>query len=89
MNTAEFVQTYQNATLSERSVAIQHFLHLCDLLGHPHPVSNDPTGEGFTFTIAFNPKKDEIATAGFDGQVRLFEVKSGNIITNFVPVPLS
>ena len=47
VNTVEFIQTYQNATLSERSVAIQHFLHLCDLLHHPHPVSNDPTGEAF------------------------------------------
>jgi hypothetical protein len=49
VNSAEFIQIYQNAALSERSVAVQHFLHLCDLLGHPHPVSNDPTGEAFSF----------------------------------------
>ncbi len=47
------------------------------------------TGEGYTFSLAFNPKKDEIATAGFDGQVRIFSSPSGNIITNFVPVPMT
>ena len=51
MNTAEFVQTYQNATLSERSVAIQNFLHSCDLLGHPHPLSNDPGYDGVCLSL--------------------------------------
>jgi WD40 repeat protein len=47
------------------------------------------TGEGFTFALAFNPVKDEIATGGFDGQVRVFDSHSGNLITNYVAVPLA
>src|SRR5690349_12526659 len=49
MNVAQFITTYRHVALSERSVAIQHSLHLCDVLNHPHPVTNDPTGEAFTF----------------------------------------
>ncbi|MCW3053478.1 MAG: hypothetical protein JWN14_2648, partial [Chthonomonadales bacterium] len=49
MNATEFKARYRNAILSERSVAQQHFLDICDLLGHRRPVSADPTGDSFTF----------------------------------------
>jgi hypothetical protein len=31
--------------ISERSAAQQHFLDLCELVGHPKPAEADPTGE--------------------------------------------
>ena len=52
MNAAEFKARYRNANLSERSVAQQHFLDLCDLLGHRRPADLDPTGQSFTFEKA-------------------------------------
>jgi len=29
-----------------------------------------------------------VATAGFDGKVRIYEVDSGKLVKEFVPVPL-
>ncbi|MFZ4694436.1 MAG: DNA methyltransferase, partial [Verrucomicrobiia bacterium] len=49
MNAVQFVAKWRAADLSERSAAQQHFLDLCDLLGHPKPAEADPTGDSFTF----------------------------------------
>src|ERR1017187_721221 len=35
--------------LTERSAAQQHFLDLCELVGHPKPATADPAGVSFTF----------------------------------------
>ena len=40
------------------------------------------------FTIAFHPNKDQVAIGGFDGQVRIFNPNSGELIEEFIPVPL-
>ncbi|HEX8227926.1 MAG TPA: DNA methyltransferase [Chloroflexia bacterium] len=45
----QFVSQWQASTRSERSSAQEHFLGLCDVLGHPHPAEVDPRGEWFTF----------------------------------------
>jgi WD40 repeat protein len=44
--------------------------------------------EGPVFAVAWSPDGNVIATGGFDGNVRLFEAKSGNLIKSFVPVPI-
>ncbi|MGV3722090.1 MAG: class I SAM-dependent DNA methyltransferase [Actinomycetota bacterium] len=49
MNAAEFVAKWRKSELTERSAAQQHFLDLCELVGHPKPAEADPTGEWFTF----------------------------------------
>ena len=48
------------------------------LSGHNGPV----------FCIAFDPNGKAIATAGMEGEVRLFEFPSGKLIKAFVPVPV-
>jgi hypothetical protein len=35
MNAAEFVAKWRKAELTERSASQQHFLDLCELVGHP------------------------------------------------------
>lgn len=45
----EFVTRWRGVQQKERSVAQQHFLDLCALLGQPTPVAADPTGERYTF----------------------------------------
>ena len=40
------------------------------------------------YAVAFHPKRNEIATAGFDGTVRIYELESGKILKKFIPVPL-
>ena len=49
MNAPEFIAKWSKVDLTERSAAQQHFLDLCELVGHPKPAAADPTGESFTF----------------------------------------
>jgi hypothetical protein len=49
MTPKEFVQKWKKVEQKERSVAQQHFLDLCELLGHGKPADLDPKGEWFTF----------------------------------------
>jgi WD40 repeat protein/regulation of enolase protein 1 (concanavalin A-like superfamily) len=44
---------------------------------------------GPVYTISYRPDGAQIAVAGYDGQVRLFDPKTGTLIKQFVPVPLS
>jgi type II restriction/modification system DNA methylase subunit YeeA len=45
----DFVNKWRNAGLTERAGAQMHFLELCDVLGEPHPASEDFTGATYTF----------------------------------------
>ncbi|HUQ69643.1 MAG TPA: c-type cytochrome domain-containing protein [Planctomycetaceae bacterium] len=50
-----------------------------DLAGHTAGV----------FAVAFRPDGKQVATGGFDGKVRLFDVESGMLVKEFVPVELT
>ncbi|MBI3850130.1 MAG: hypothetical protein HY298_07555 [Verrucomicrobia bacterium] len=43
---------------------------------------------GAVFSIAFNPQTNQIVTGGFDGKIRIYEVKSAELVKDFLPVPL-
>ncbi len=45
----EFIEKWRKAELRERQACHEHFLDLCDLVGHPKPAADDPTGERFCF----------------------------------------
>lgn len=45
----DFVNKWRNSGLKERAGAQMHFLELCDVLGEPHPASEDFTGATYTF----------------------------------------
>jgi len=49
MNVHAFILKWSKAALTERSASQQHFLDLCEILGHPKPAEADPEGESFTF----------------------------------------
>jgi type II restriction/modification system DNA methylase subunit YeeA len=49
MTPAEFITKWSKVELTERSAAQQHFLDLCEMLGHAKPAEADPAGESFTF----------------------------------------
>ncbi|MGE3802360.1 MAG: class I SAM-dependent DNA methyltransferase [Candidatus Kapaibacterium sp.] len=49
MTPQEFVHKWKKVTLTERSASQQHFLDLCELVGHDTPATLDATGESFTF----------------------------------------
>ena len=40
------------------------------------------------YTVAFSPDSATLATAGFDGMVRLYDAGTGELKKAFVPVPL-
>ncbi len=49
MNVTEFISKWAKVELKERSAAQEHFLDLCELVGHPKPAAADPTGDSFCF----------------------------------------
>jgi hypothetical protein len=49
LNVSEFIAKWKKAELKERSAAQEHFIDLCNALGHPTPAEADPTGETFCF----------------------------------------
>ena len=49
MTAQDFIAKWSQVDLTERSAAQQHFLDLCELVGHPKPAAADPAGESFTF----------------------------------------
>jgi WD40 repeat protein len=44
--------------------------------------------QGAVYAVAFRPDGKQVATAGFDGKVRLFDPQTGKLLKEFVPVPL-
>ncbi len=44
--------------------------------------------ESPVFAVAFRPDGQEVAAAGFDGTIRIFDVESGKPVTEFVPVEI-
>ena len=45
----EFIDKWKRTQLTERSACQQHFIDLCDVVGHAKPAQLDPTGDWFTF----------------------------------------
>jgi WD40 repeat protein len=45
--------------------------------------------QGGVFALAYRPDGKQVASAGFDGVVRLNDVETGKLVKEFVPVPLS
>ena len=45
----DFVNKWRSTGLTERAGAQMHFIELCDVLGEPHPASEDFTGATYTF----------------------------------------
>ena len=41
------------------------------------------------YAVAFRPDGTQVAVAGFDGLVRLYDVASGGLVREFVPVPIA
>jgi WD40 repeat protein len=44
--------------------------------------------EGGIYSVVFRPSSEQLAAAGFDGTVRIYDLKSGQLAKAFVPVPL-
>lgn len=58
---AQFIKKWAGSTLKERSAAQEHFIDLCQLIGHPTPAEVDPDGSWFCF------EKGAKKTGGGDG----------------------
>ena len=51
----EFVIKWRASTAKERSVAQEHFIDLCRLIGHPTPIEMDPAVQTYTFETGAKP----------------------------------
>ncbi|HKV09825.1 MAG TPA: DNA methyltransferase [Thermoanaerobaculia bacterium] len=49
MNVQAFIWKWSKVALTERSASQQHFLDLCEVVGHGKPAELDPEGDSFTF----------------------------------------
>ena len=49
MHVAEFIAKWRRSERTERAAAQEHFLDLCEVVGHEKPGEVDPAGEWFTF----------------------------------------
>jgi hypothetical protein len=49
MAAQDFIAKWSKVDLTERSAGQQHFLDLCELVGHPKPAAAHPAGVSFTF----------------------------------------
>lgn len=49
MTPDQFVSKWKRTELRERAASQEHFLDLCNLVGHPTPAAADPMGEWFCF----------------------------------------
>jgi WD40 repeat protein len=47
------------------------------------------TGIGPIYSVSFRPDGQQVASAGFDGVVRLSDAKTGKVVKEFTPVPLA
>jgi WD40 repeat protein len=47
------------------------------------------TGIGPIYSVSFRPDGKQVASAGFDGVVRLSDAKTGKVVKEFIPVPLA
>jgi WD40 repeat protein len=52
------------------------------------PVSTFKGVNGPIYALAYHPKGNVVASAGFEGIVHLNDPTTGNLIRDFVPVPL-
>jgi WD40 repeat protein len=41
------------------------------------------------YAVAFNPSGDRLATGGFDGHVRIYNSATGEMLKDFIPVPIT
>lgn len=46
---SQFTAKWNASKRTERSASHEHFLDICELVGHPKPAEADPTGDNFTF----------------------------------------
>jgi len=51
-------------------------------------VATLPGHDGGVFAVSFSPDGKRLVTGGYDGNVRIFDVPSGKLVTSFVPVPI-
>lgn len=45
--------------------------------------------KGAIYAVAFRPDGKQLATGGFDGTIRLYDIPSGTLVKSFSPVPIS
>ncbi len=48
-----------------------------------------PDIKGPIFAVAFRPDGKQVAIGGFDGNVKLYDAETGQLIKSFIPVPLT
>ena len=44
--------------------------------------------EGAVFSVAFHPQTNWVASGGFDGKIRIHETTKGELVREFIPVPI-
>src|SRR5262249_29431992 len=54
-----------------------------------HQVCKLEGQQGAVYSVAYRPDGKQVASAGFDGKVRLNDPDTGKLLKEFIPVPLT
>ena len=61
---------------------------MLDARGQPKLLSTFAGQKGAIYALAYRPGGKQVASAGFDGVVRLNDPETGKLLKEFTPIPL-
>lgn len=96
---ANLVKEFERQPGAIRAVAYSadgSMIAVCGAAGEARVYKSDGTKvatlkgmEGYTFSLLFNPEQTRILAGGFDGRIRIYDLPSGKMATNFIPVEVT
>ena len=76
-------------TMTRRAVLMTSAAIAANVVRPELSFAQETPRKGGVFTVAYRPDGKQVATAGFDGVIRLNDPTTGKLIKEFVTVPVN